>query len=59
MPLAKINYLSMPLNVKAKLVENVLDVKSLDQKPTRDGYGLGLLQAADENLNVVALCAEL
>ena len=49
----------MPLNVKAKLVENVLDVKSLDQKTTRDGYGLGLLQAADENLNVVALCAEL
>ena len=49
----------MPLNPKAKLVENILDVKSLEQKPTRDGYGLGLVEAADENPNVVALCADL
>lgn len=45
----------MPFNSKAKLVENIFDLKSLDQKPTRDGYGLGLMQAADENPNVVAL----
>lgn len=38
----------MPLNLKAKLVENTLDLKSLEQKPTRDGFGLGLVQAADE-----------
>lgn len=49
----------MPLNPKAKLVENILDLKTLEQKPTRDGYGLGLVQAADENPNVVALCADL
>lgn len=49
----------MPLNPKVKLVENILDLKSLEQKPIRDGYGLGLVQAADENLNVVALCADL
>ena len=49
----------MPLNSKVKLVENILDVKSLEQKPTRDGYGLGLVEAADENPNVVALCADL
>jgi len=49
----------MPLNPKMHLVENILDLKSLDQKPTRDGYGLGLVQAADENPNVVALCADL
>lgn len=49
----------MPINPKMKLVENLLDLKSLEQKPTRDGYGLGLVQAADENPNVVALCADL
>lgn len=49
----------MPVNSKIKLVENILDWKSLEQKPTRDGYGLGLVQAGDENQNVVALCADL
>jgi len=49
----------MPINPKAKLAENILDFKKLEQKPTREGYGLGLLQAADENQNVVALCADL
>jgi len=42
-----------------RLVENLLDLKSLEQKPTREGYGLGLVRAADENQNVVALCADL
>lgn len=50
---------AMPLNPQAKLVENILDLKSLEQKPTRDGYGMGLLQAGEENKNVVALCADL
>ena len=49
----------MPVNPHAKLVENILDLKSLDQQPTRNGYGTGLVQAADENKNVVALCADL
>lgn len=49
----------MPINPKIHLVENILDLKSLEQKPTRDGYGLGLVEAADENPNVVALCADL
>jgi len=49
----------MPLNPKIKLVENILDLKSLEQKPTRDGFGLGLVQAADENPSVVGLCADL
>lgn len=49
----------MPINPNAKLVSNVLELSKLEQKPTRDGYGLGLLQAADENPNVVALCADL
>ena len=49
----------MPVNPKMRLVENLLDLKSLEQKPTREGYGLGLVRAADENQNVVALCADL
>ncbi len=49
----------MPINPKAKLVENILDLASLEQKPTRDGYGTGLVAAADENPAVVALCADL
>ncbi|MBI2640141.1 MAG: transketolase family protein [Candidatus Sungbacteria bacterium] len=49
----------MPVNPKAKLVEKILDLKSLEQKPTRDGYGLGLVQAGDENPDVAALCADL
>src|SRR3989338_4727206 len=49
----------MPINPKAKLVENILDVKFLEQKPTREGVGLGMVQAADENSNIVGLCADL
>ena len=49
----------MPLDPKAKLVPNVLELAALEQKPTREGYGLGLVQAGDENANVVALCADL
>jgi len=49
----------MPINKKAKLVSDVLELSKLEQKPTRDGYGLGLVQAGDENPNVVALCADL
>ena len=43
---------NMPLNQKANLVPNILDLKSLDQKPIREGFGLGLVEAADTNPNV-------
>ncbi len=49
----------MPINKAVKLADNVLDLKSLEQNPTRDGVGLGMLQAGDENPNVVGLCADL
>lgn len=49
----------MPLNLSAKLVPNILDLKALEQKPTRDGFGFGFLQAADENPAIVGLCADL
>src|SRR3989344_9151113 len=49
----------MPANPQMKLAENILDLKTIDQKPTRNGYGEGLLKAAEENPNVVGLCADL
>ncbi len=49
----------MPINPKANLVPNVLDLKSLEQKPTRDGYGLGLVDLGEKDPRVVALCADL
>lgn len=49
----------MPVNPRVKLVERILDLKALEQKPTREGFGLGLLQAADENPAIVGLCADL
>ena len=48
----------MPINPEMKLVENILDLKKIEQRPTRDGYGMGLVQAGDENPNIVALCAD-
>lgn len=33
--------------------------KEIEQLPTRDGYGKGLVQAGEENPNVVVLCADL
>lgn len=49
----------MPLNPNAKLAPNLLDKSKVEQKPTRDGYGLGLVEAGEKNQNVVALCADL
>lgn len=49
----------MPIVPKVKLVKNILDLKSLEQKPTRDGYGQGLVEAGDKDERVVALCADL
>lgn len=49
----------MPLNPKANLVSNILDLASLEQKPTRDGYGQGLVEAGRKNENIVVLCADL
>ncbi len=49
----------MPINPKAKLVENILDKAKLEQAPTRKGYGEGLLAAGEADKRVVALCADL
>lgn len=47
------------ISKEVKLSENVLDLAKVEQKPTRAGYGEGLVLAGDENPNVVALCADL
>lgn len=49
----------MSINPNANLVENVFDIKKLEQKPTREGFGLGLAEAGEKNPNIVALCADL
>ncbi len=46
------------LNPAAKLNPKLFD-KDVEQKPTRDGYGEGLVIAGKEDPNVVALCADL
>jgi transketolase len=46
------------LNKEQKLNPKLLD-KDVEQAPVRVGYGEGLLQAGEENENIVALCADL
>ncbi|OGF64809.1 transketolase [Candidatus Giovannonibacteria bacterium RIFCSPHIGHO2_01_FULL_45_24] len=36
-----------------------MDIKSIEQAPTRKGYGEGLLAAGEANEKIVALCADL
>ncbi|MBU1091552.1 transketolase family protein [Patescibacteria group bacterium] len=43
---------------KAKLNPKLFD-KDIEQIPTRNGYGEGLVRAGEKNENVVALCADL
>jgi transketolase len=45
------------LNPDAKLKADIFDAK--EQKPTRDGFGVGLAQAAEQDPRIVALCADL
>lgn len=43
----------------AKLSPDALDVKKLESKPTRDGFGDGLVELGKKNKNIVALSADL
>lgn len=49
----------MAVNSVAKLTNNALDLKILDQQSTRKGYGQGLLEAGEKDKRIVALCADL
>lgn len=46
------------LNPEIKLSERIFS-DDIEQKPTRDGYGEGLIAAGEKNSNVVVLCADL
>lgn len=46
------------LNEQLKLNQRIFD-KDVEQKPTRDGYGEGLVMLGEENPNVVVLSADL
>lgn len=48
----------MAINADLKLKPQLFE-KDVEQIPTRDGYGKGVLQAGEENPNVVVLCADL
>jgi len=48
----------MSLNPLAKLNQKLFD-QDIEQKPTRDGYGDGLVAAGANDPNVVVLCADL
>ncbi len=49
----------MPIASSAKLVSSILDKAKLEQRPTRDGFGLGVVEAGKSDPNVVVLCADL
>lgn len=49
----------MPVNPSAKLSPDIFDSAKLKHVPTRDGYGVGIVEAGKENPNVVVLCADL
>jgi len=46
------------INETAKLNNKIFET-DMEKKPTRDGYGEGLLIAGEKNKNVVVLCADL
>src|SRR3989339_779973 len=49
---------NMPINPDLKLNTKMFDEK-VEQIPIRQGFGEGLLEAGEENLQVVGLCADL
>lgn len=49
----------MPLNPSAQLIPHLFDLASIEQAPTRDGFGKGLVRAGEKDSRVVALCADL
>lgn len=46
------------IRTDAHLVENLFS-PDLPQKPTRDGYGMGVVEAAAKNTDIVVMCADL
>ena len=49
----------MPLNPNITFAQHILDKTNVEQKPIREGFGIGLRKVGEANPNVVALCADL
>jgi transketolase len=49
----------MPLNNDLSFADNVFDANSVERVPLRNGFGEGLVFAADNNTHVMGLCADL
>lgn len=47
------------LNTEMKLVAEPADTKALERRATRDGFGEGLVLAAEKDPSIVGLCADL
>lgn len=47
------------MKIVENLVDNLFDESKLEKAPTRNGFGKGLVEAAEKNENVVGLCADL
>lgn len=47
------------INPKIKLNSNWADLSKLEQRPTRDGYGEGVVSAGEADKNLVVLCCDL
>jgi len=49
----------MPIKPEAKLTDNLFDAANMQMAPTRDGYGKGVVQAGEQDEQVVVLSADL
>ncbi|MEK7582688.1 MAG: transketolase C-terminal domain-containing protein [Patescibacteria group bacterium] len=47
------------INPSSKLADNLLDKNNIQMIPTRDGYGKGLVEAAEKDERIVVLTADL
>ena len=47
------------INSKSFLVKNLIDEKKIQQIPTRQGFGEGLVEAGKKDERVVVLCADI
>ncbi len=47
------------LNKKLHLSEDTFNTEALEQGSTRDGYGHGVVEAGEEDENIVVMCADL
>ncbi|MAG12269.1 transketolase [bacterium] len=47
------------INKEQHLVKNIFNLERVEQGPTRDGYGKGVVEAGERDERVVVLCADL